>query len=151
MALRLDRKSLVAFEGRTKGISARSQPRWGKFRPEQMLAHLHRNLELALGEFTAPDESTWFRRAVLRPIVFDSGLPWPKGKVQAPDFFLPAPAGEVEDELDRILPKMVAFADLVEREPDRVVLSPIFGPAPLKYWSKMVGKHFDHHLRQFGV
>ena len=46
---------------------------------------------------------------------------------------------------------MEQFVDALDGEPDRIAVHPAFGDLTLRKWAKLHGKHFDHHLRQFGA
>jgi hypothetical protein len=147
----LTAETLPGFRERLRALSPDKRPIWGRRRPIEMVAHLRRNVEVALGEVEVQDGSTWFRRTVLRWYVFSSGVPWAKGKIHAPKVMSPAPEGDFAAECERFSTAMERFVETVQREPRRRTLHPFFGPVKLGYWSRMLGMHIEYHLVQFDV
>ncbi len=146
----LTAETFPIFSNRIRAIRPDSVRQWGRLRPDEMLAHLNRAVEMSLGEVEVKDESNFLTRTVLRWLIFHV-LPWPKGKVKAPAVFLPKPEGTLEEERERLLASMVRFIENLEQSPERRTVNPFLGPTPLIYWTRIHGKHTDHHLRQFGV
>lgn len=146
----LNRQTLSAFEGRIEALRPGQPPRWGRMTPTQMLAHLHRTLLVSLGEVEVPDRSNWLTRTIGRWLVFHV-LPWPKGRAKSPPEYVAEPAGDFVFERDRLVEAMHRFVEAAETEPERRERSPLLGPMTLRYWRRVHGIHFDHHLRQFGV
>lgn len=149
---RLDRASLEDFRRRLETIDPAAEPRFGTLRPHQMFAHLAYLIELSLGEREAEhDVSTAITRSRLFWIVVVDWMPWPKGKLKAPQEFTPEPSGSFEEERGRLLAAMERFVAALESTPRRVARSPLTGPLPLTDWSRLHGKHLCHHLAQFGA
>lgn len=149
---RLDRGSLGAFRERLAAIDPGEEPRFGSLRPHRMIAHLVYMVELSLGEREAErDVGNPVTRSRLFWYLVMDWLPWPKGKVKAPGEFLPEPAGDFEQERRRLFEAMERFVAVLENAPDRRVHSPLLGPLRLSDWSRLHGKHFCHHLEQFGA
>lgn len=124
-------------------------PLWGTMQPPAMMAHLRRSIELSLGEYPVENQSNFITRsALLRWIAFGP-IPFPKG-ARAPVYFHPSTLEDFESERSSLLAALERFLDAHEKDPDRREVSQIFGPMPLRYWSRIHGKHMDHHLRQFG-
>ena len=116
-----------------------------------MFAHLAWVSEVSLEEIQAQDTSTFLLRHILKRLVFQTPLPWPQGKIKAPPEYTPAPKGTLDDERARLIAAMERFVEAADREPGRKTAHPLFGPFTLKYWQLSHGKHFNHHLEQFGV
>jgi len=123
---------------------------WGELDPARMIRHVRLSTELSLAEVEAKDESTWWTRTVFCWLVFNV-LPWPKGKIKVSEVFLPKPDGNVAAERILFFEAMERFLAAVEKEPQRRTTHPMFGPRTMHNWRQIHGKHFDHHLRQFGV
>ena len=136
---------------RLKKIGPDTQRLWGKMQPVEIIAHLRRNVEISLGEVPVKDASVPVVRTLLRWFIFHLAPTWPKGKIKAPPIFLAAPEGDFASEREKLLQSIDRFVEAEGREPSRIVLNPFLGPLPLSYWARIHGKHFDHHLRQFGV
>ncbi len=74
-------------------------------------------------------------------------MPWPKGAPTAPEF-IHAHEEHFGDNLTALhatLEEFVASGDSARREPH-----PAFGQLSGKAWGRLVYRHLDHHLRQFG-
>lgn len=116
----------------------------------QMLSHLVQSNEMPFVS-CVPDESNWFSRTLLKPLVLYV-LPVPK------EVKTPAPLDQQQDGR-----KPVGFdvdkksvIELIEKlgtiKTDHECLAhPFFGAMSAKQWAVMAHKHIDHHLRQFGV
>lgn len=150
-ALLLRPETLPQLRERLDELEPDTRPLWGKRDPASMLAHLTRNVEVALGEVAVKDLSNLFSRTGLRWYVFYSGIPWPKGKIQAPAVLSPPPEGEVDAERERLIAAMERFVAALAEDPKRRAVHPFFGPVSLKGWRRMLGIHIDYHLVQFGV
>lgn len=146
----LNRRNQRLFVLRLSAIRSDSQGLWGRMTPAAMAAHLRRTLEISLGEFPVKDRSIPGLRALLRWFVFHLRT-WPQGKLKAPEDWTPPPQGDFFAERALLIAAMERFVIAAERDPARTAVSPTFGPMPLSYWRRVHGKHFDHHLRQFGV
>jgi hypothetical protein len=147
----LTEDTLPGFKERLRALQPDTRPAWGKRQPIAMIAHLRRNVEVALNEIEIEDGSTLLRRTVLRWYVFSSGVPWPKGKVHAPPVMSPTPEGDFAAECAKFCASMERFVSAARREPRRRGVHPFFGPIKLRYWSRMLGMHIDYHLVQFNV
>ena len=150
-AIDLDRSTLPRFIDRVERIDEKSERLWGKFSVTHMLAHLIRSVEISLGEVDVSDQSNFFIRNILRPIVFSGFMPWPKGRIKTLPVFLVEPEGDLAAEKEKLVVVLKRFIEAAEADPERTVVSPAFGPCPLRGFHRMHGMHCDHHLRQFGA
>ena len=150
MVTPLNADTLDAYIARVNAIHSPDQRLWGALDPAPLMAHLRRTFEIALGEYVGEDISNWFSKSVMKWMAFHV-LPWPKGKLKAPAEFTPDADGELDAERQRAIDAMRRFVETAQREPDRIGVSPLFGPMTLRYWQHVQGKHLDHHLRQYGV
>jgi hydroxymethylglutaryl-CoA reductase len=148
---RLTPDTLPRMKARLQMLQDQTRPLWGLRKPAEMIAHLRRNVEVALGEVEVKDGSTLLSRTVLRWYVFNSGIPWAKGKIHAPKVMSPPPDRDFEEERERLFATMERFVDAAAKEPQRRTVHPFFGPVKLPYWSRMLGMHIEYHLTQFGV
>lgn len=144
----LTRDSLKSHCARLRTLDPDDTAKWGKLTPAGMLCHLRTTLEISLGKHEFPDTSNVFTRTALKWIVFH--MPWPKGKVKAPDNFTPQPDEDVRGERERLLVCIEEFLNLLESSPDQRTLHPAFGSLKLAQWARLHGLHFNHHLTQFG-
>lgn len=147
----LTSENVPEFKRRVALIRSDSKRRFGIMSAPGMLAHLTRAIEVSLGEIEVSDASNFFSRNVIRRIAFETPLPWPKGKIKAPDNFFRNDASDVDAERERLLVAIERFVKVAESEPQRRALHPTFGSLTLKYWQRLHGKHFNHHFEQFGA
>jgi hypothetical protein len=130
------------------GPDARRQ--FGRMDARQMVCHLADQLRVALGEIAAqPMPVPWMmRHTPVKQLVIDV-IPWPKGRIQAPpEVFTTVPADWKRDvaTLRDLLERFASHAD------DRMwPPHPIFGEMTGPLWGRLTRRHFDHHLKQFGV
>lgn len=148
---RLNATTRAQWVNRLHAIESPAQRRWGELDPPALMAHLRRTLEISLGEVPVKDISNPLTKTIVRWIFFDLPTPWPKGKIKAPRSFFEPPSGDLAAERERLLGAVDRFIGALEADPDRRELSPLLGPIPLRYWAKVHGRHFEHHLRQYGA
>jgi len=134
---------LYALEKENKG-------KWGKMNINQMLEHCSIQLELGLGKIEQDDyegpsiQRTWFGRWSFLYI-----LPWPKG--------LPTPSkmnvlkNQISSiEFDERKKQLLNLLEEVQLNPN-LKPHPFFGPLSKTDWGRLIWKHLDHHLKQFGT
>ncbi len=121
---------------------------WGRMDAPRMLAHLTDQLRHTVGDAAAAPRPGPLRLPVVKQLVM-YWLPWPKGRIQGPpEAFVTRPTTWEAD--------LATFEGLL----DRFVLDtgraawpdhPFFGRMSRGAWGRFCHRHFDHHLRQFGV
>jgi uncharacterized protein DUF1569 len=129
-------------------VSGDARPLWGKMNAEQMLTHLIASMRMAIGELQTKSRKSPIRFPPLRQFVV-YWMPWPKGVSTAPELLPPANCENVEQsksELSRLLAVFAARGSEMKWP-----LHPMFGNLGGKGWGILSWRHFDHHLRQFGV
>lgn len=148
--MKLNHETLEEFKQRISSVTPDSTPRWGALTPAKVLRHLRAHVDVSLEREPVPDESTLMSRTLVKWLTFHVMTRWPKG-LPAPAEFLPDPLESFQEERKALLDSMQQFVQLAAAQPDKQVLSRAFGKAPLRYWERMHGLHFEHHLRQLGV
>lgn len=126
------------------------KPLWGKMTVEQMLAHMRVSTNYAISE--EPVRRGFMARLLggyfLKQRTKNAKLT-PKNLPTHPDFKIKhAPVFEEEKRL------LLAYLDehaQRERQSFENRIHPFFGKMSAKECSVLDFKHFDHHLRQFGV
>ncbi|MBK9155096.1 MAG: DUF1569 domain-containing protein [Chloracidobacterium sp.] len=121
---------------------------WGTMSAPQMIAHLTDQMTHTLGHVEARQQTGWRRNALIRYLAIYI-IPWPKGRIKGPaDAFVTEP-GEWKRDVDRLVSLIEEFtaADTHTDCPPHTLL----GPMSRNDWGAFCWKHFDHHLRQFGV
>ena len=137
-----DRQALVA---RLDKLAPDMPPLWGKMSAPKMLAHMTDAFRMALGDLAVKPKkipligSFPFKQLVLYV------LPFPKNSPTAPEIISRQPeAFDVERANAKSLLGQLAGNVTYAAHP-------IFGPMTKNEWGALGYKHFDHHLRQFGV
>jgi uncharacterized protein DUF1569 len=123
-------------------------PEWGKLNAAEMCNHCARPMQVALGEREL--DGPWFlklfgrlmKKSVVGPKPFKKDLPTAAAFIpdDTRDF-----AAEREH-LRQLIERFAAGPSCLSGAPH-----PFFGPLEPREWSTLMGKHLDHHLRQFGV
>lgn len=147
--IELNAATAPRFRERLAALRADSPRRWGKMSPATTMVHLCETFDQSLGVKPTRDVSNWFTRNILFHLVFRV-VPMLRN-VSIPAEFLPAEGTDFEAERQALGERIAKFLDALDATPDRVALNPGFGMLTLRQWSRVHGKHLDHHLRQFGV
>ncbi|MBI1292597.1 hypothetical protein GC173_15370 [bacterium] len=146
----LTRENLTFWKERLGRITEASERRFGSMTPPAMFRHLRRTLETVLGDFPPPEFGIFLtRNAAFRALFL--AMPWPKGKVKAPDWMTPAADGDLEHERAQLFAAFERFVALHEKNPMATVRNPLLGDVTFDYNSRLQGKHLEHHCEQFGV
>jgi hypothetical protein len=146
MTLLHDSSVRQSIETRLRALRADTTPRWGKMSADQMVWHLNRALEAALGQLPVDPEKPPLPAPIMKFIVLK--LPWPKGAPTNPSF-VPKATYDFESERAHCLRLLETFTarSLNSKWQDH----PFFGPMTGTELSRLQAKHFNHHLTQFGV
>jgi hypothetical protein len=118
--------------------------------PTKVLAHLTFTLEMSLGEREVEGFGNFLTRNTFVWWLAVCVMPWPRGKLKAPDSFTPDPTGDFQAERTRCLAALDRFVAARTSEPNRTTYHPFCGDLALRRWGYFHGRHLDHHLRQFG-
>ncbi|MBI1389012.1 MAG: DUF1569 domain-containing protein [bacterium] len=146
----LTRENWPLFRQRFDRINADSVPQWGTLTPARLMKHLQVAIESSLGRVKIKDQSTWFSRNVIKPLIVNVFTNWPKG-VKAPDILFPDAENDFDAERGRLYALVDEYFAEVDRDPLRITHHPFFGPMTMRYGQRLHGLHFNHHLRQYGV
>jgi hypothetical protein len=141
-----DREDVARRMAALRPSSARQ---WGKMDVSQMLAHCAIALEVPCGDRVKPQRligkilGPFFRTAVLgeKPMAHNAPTDAENKIVDAREF---------EQERARLTSMVERFAALGPDGLDGVVHS-FFGRLTGDEWGRLMYKHLDHHLRQFGA
>ena len=136
-----------ALLARFDRITADTPARWGGMNAPRMVAHLSDAMRMTLGELHCTPKRGPLRFPPLRWLIIDV-LPWPKGSPTAPELLARSP-----EEWEREMAEFRALAQRVaEKGPTaRVPAHPTFGEMPGPLVGRLIARHLDHHLRQFGA
>jgi hypothetical protein len=122
--------------------------RWGRMTAPRMIAHLTDQMTHTLGDVPVAPVRGPLRWPGMRYLAI-YWIPWPRGRLHGPpEAYVTEPAKWLVD-LAALVELVERFArrDPEEEWPDHA----LFGAMTGEDWGVFCHKHFDHHLRQFGV
>lgn len=136
---------------RLKSLNENSQGLWGKMSVSEMLSHMNDAMRLALGMKEAVNTSNFFSNKVVFPVAVYILPFWPKSNPTAPEM-VAAKKGTAPKDFYTELGTTLKLIDVItERDGGKFFPHPMFGKLSKEQWGALLGKHFDHHLKQFGV
>jgi Protein of unknown function (DUF1569) len=138
------RRHLIERLGR---IDDETRPRWGTMSAAAMVAHLAQSIRMAIGEIPVATKKVPLRFFPLKQIGVYLA-PFPKGLPTAPELLARSadPLDQSRREVERLLALFVSRGASAPWAPH-----PVFGSLTARAWGVLGYRHFDHHLRQFGV
>lgn len=144
-----DKETTSELISRVEKLNPIAQHLWGSMTVSQMLAHVQRSMEVPLGRYSAPPS---FMSRVFGPLIKVVALnkkPFRKNLPTAPSYVIKEDRN-FEAERNNVIETLRIFSNegpAAIKNPNH----PLFGKMNAEDWSKLLIKHFDHHLRQFGV
>ena len=147
-------KSIFNAEARTQlhdriaRLTPDSKPAFGKMNVNQMVVHCTGGIDMFIGRLKVAPKSGPLSIPLLRYLVIYV-LPWPHGAPTAPELIPPANPGDFREnvaKLQEAMERIGARGSEASFDPH-----PAFGALKGKDVGALVGRHVDHHLRQFGV
>lgn len=132
---------------RVNTLTPATQAQWGKMTVAQMMAHCAISFLVPAGEFTI--KRTWVRFiGRFFKSLATNDKPFQKNSPTAAEFII---TDERVFEAEK--KKFIENFQKVSRGPEAIVNFEhgFFGYLTAEEWGKMIYKHTDHHLRQFGV
>ena len=138
------------FKDRPERLRPDSERQWGKMNSPQMVAHLCKSMQQAMGEVVPP--RIFLGRIIghfLKPFVLGNDSPMKRNSPTVPGFAIPDDRDLTDErrQLYRLIDRSFAIG------PTSCTTHPhsFFGKLTAEQWGILMYKHFDHHLRQFGV
>lgn len=136
---------------RLAGLTPNAKPRWGSLMPGALLCHLADPLRVALGE----KEAQSFRSPLRLPGLAHAVvwiLPWPKSAPTAPEFLpgsgMTDPTQFAQDQRT-LLEVLERFCNVPAHK--TLAANPVFGRLSRRSWGRLMWRHIDHHMRQYGL
>ncbi len=132
---------------RFQHLSPSATPKWGRLDAPRMVTHVTDALRAGLGEVALmPKVSPLSVWPVNTLVMFY--LPWPRNAPTAPELLIRKPL-EWTTELAALKSAMTRF---VAREIDGPWAEhAAFGKIDGRQWGRLMYRHMDHHLTQFGA
>lgn len=135
---------------RINRLDKNTQPKWGKMTVSQMLAHCNVAYDMIYSDkYPKPNPLKKFLlRTFLKPILVND-KPYKPGSPTSKDF-------KIVDQMDFELEKSKLIAHIQKTSNLGSDFfdgkeSHSFGKLTAHEWNRMLGKHVEHHLNQFGV
>lgn len=134
---------------RLKSLTAQSQRKWGTMTPAQMLRHCRSQIDFILApSVDVKTYPTAFRFAPVRWLALYV-IRWPHNSKTAPEMDVNkklTDVGDFETEHQLLIESLHSLYHSTHVE----AIHPLFGKMGKTQWGRVVWKHLDHHLRQFG-
>ena len=144
----LNEADYVEITNRIQNLSETNTRLWGKMDIQQMLLHCTTQLKLALGEISQKLQGPSLMRSKLGKWLLFSNIPWPKG-AETPTEMNPETASFSLTDIETEKRELLDYLEKV-RQQTHLKSHPFFGELNMKEWARLVYKHLDHHLKQFG-
>lgn len=148
----LDSDYVERIVERLEAITPDAAPRWGELRRDSLIEHLIWSVRHAMGRSKAvPMLGNWFTRGFVAPLLLWGILPIPKNlklpnHVTAQGIVMREP-GDIET-LHALLEE---YLNLVQADELKPAPHPVLGDLGIDGWDRLHVRHFEHHLKQFGV
>jgi hypothetical protein len=131
---------------RINKLTPDTKAQWGKMSVSQMMAHCTEALRSAYGELKL--KRTIFgmlmgpiaKKSVLSDKPYKHGLPTDKHFVIKDD-----------KNFDEEKTKLISYVKKFDESSLSKDAHPFFGKMTIEQWDKLMSKHLDHHLKQFGA
>ena len=135
-----------SLKKRVQSLRPDSNRKWGKMTVDQMLCHVNLVLAEALGEYSGARSVRGIPQGLLLWLVLN--LPWGKGAPTRPDMVV-----KERHDFAKEQKRCLEMIDRVAALPLNGTWPPSanFGAMSGNNWSKLLAKHTNHHLRQFGA
>ena len=136
----------TSIQARLNALRPDAARQWGTMTADQMLWHVNRFLEAALGEGALPAQKTPLPRPLMRFLLLY--MPWPRSA--------PTNKGAVARDQHDFEVERARCRALIDRFTSRPLdgpwpVDPTFGAVSGKFASRLQAKHLDHHFRQFSA
>ena len=146
-----DPKERLQLLRRLDCLQCDARPEWGRMNAVQMLEHLARAFELALGERQAAARPSVLRGPLGRFGALYFPVRWKRGYPTLPEMDVLRGSASTAD-FDQIKARVsTLIRQFGEATPQQLAEQhPIFGRMSRRDWMLWGYRHTDHHLRQFG-
>jgi hypothetical protein len=150
-AVYLDHDYARLLLSRLERLDADARPAWGAMTPAQMAHHLAQTVRTSMGDCPPPPfTGNWLTRRVIGPLVMNGMLPIPKN-VKAAGFEESAEPAPNRLELAPLRDALAEYLRRAEIDELQPAGHPVFGDIGVDGWARMHVRHFEHHLKQFGL
>ena len=145
----LNHSDLNSLMIRLNRIKPDTKARWGKMDAAQMIVHLRDPLLAAMGKRKVIPQSsilsTWPVNKLMALY-----LPWPKGAPTHPDF-IQGLGGSIPESFEKDFENLLQTISEFASFKGTYAKQPVFGDFSNWEWARLMWRHINHHLKQFGV
>jgi len=145
----IDPAARQQIERRLDSLSPEHRGAWGRLTVGGMVCHCYDAVRTAVGQNPAPLLGKF---GPLRPLLawlMIDVLPWPKGKAKTVRQMLSTKEGDLAGDVQRL---QRSFGQVIDRgAQESWGVHPLFGPLSRAQWGRLIWRHVDYHLKQFGV
>jgi len=135
------------LQTRLEKLTAQTSCQWGKMAPAQMLAHCTVSLQVPVGDIQVAKHPLRFIGSLFKKTLLGE-KPFSKNSPTAKEFLI-----HQKCDFDTEKNKFVAAFNKAAQGPSTITCfhHPFFGKMTTDDWGRLIYKHLDHHLQQFGV
>lgn len=125
--------------------------RWGRMTAPKVVAHLGDQMRMTLGpaDWTPMPHNLGYLRYPLFKHAALYVLPWPRERIMGPPEAFVTPAADWDADMTTVKALIASF--VARGHTGTWPAHSHFGPLNGRQWGMFCYRHFDHHLRQFGV
>jgi oxepin-CoA hydrolase/3-oxo-5,6-dehydrosuberyl-CoA semialdehyde dehydrogenase len=125
-----------------------AKPLWGKMSPQQMVEHMVRQIEFSNGKRVTTCDLPAEEAAIAKEkwIYTDAQIPRNLALGPLPANIYP----DIKAAIKQLMKELEDFDEYFE-EPDTTAIHAGYGAMEYNEWLIWHGKHFTHHLKQFGL
>lgn len=135
-----------------KTIPMDKQAAWGKMSPQQMIEHLCDSMDIADGHLVLPLVTPAEHLPAYHEFLqSDKPMRENTKNPMLPETPLPTRYASLEEAIEKLDKKKNLFFKAYENDPAMKPMHPIFGELDFAGHARLLYKHSQHHLRQFGV
>lgn len=129
-------------------LDSGQRARWGRLTAPRMVVHLCDQMRMPFNDKPSGRIPGAPHNALLKQLALYV-LPWPKAGIEGPPEAFVTEPGDWSDDLARLQKLVDQFVNAPWNRPwpDH----PNWGALSRREWGYFCYRHFDHHLRQFGV
>jgi Protein of unknown function (DUF1569) len=142
-----DKSNQEQFKQRFEKLTAVSGSQWGKMSSAQMLSHCSAPMQVAIGELQMKKHPLRFLGSILKKSLLGE-KPFSKNSPTAREFV------RTQDcDFDAEKQKFMTVFNKFAQGPSAITCfnHGFFGKMTEDEWGRLIYKHLDHHLKQFGV
>lgn len=136
----------AALEARLDTLTASSQSRWGAMSVDQMLWHVNQFIGAALGDECLKPQKMPIPLPVMRFLILR--MPVPRS---APTNRSAVAAAHYDFDTERARCRALIARFVAKPLTETWPVDPTWGAGGGRFASRILAKHLDHHLRQFGA